>query len=549
MIFRKYILTLIIASGLLSFTRPEYISFSKSGSPIEICNNAIDDDGDGLIDLNDEDCFCNEIEPIASLIPNASFEDTDCCPQMQSQLNCATGWEQASAPTTDFIHLCGWLGWNDQDGTGEVYPPPMPFPDGSGIVGFRDGLITPPGGVSENGRNEPNWKEYAGACLTGQMKKDSLYRIEFDLGFVSGRISPPINLTIFGTSDCAKLPFGPSTIEDLVGCPTNTEGWIELGNVYVFGGDNKWVQSSIEFIPNINISAIAIGPDCNNNVFDLNNLYYYLDNLILNEAQSFEFEIQEEGHPCSPDFSLAVNEYLSLDYQWYLNGVALIGETSNELTQNYGEGLYQVMIDNGSECSLINYGELIIPVESGSGQVTICEEDNYLFGGNVLTEEGVYYDTLTSFHGCDSLVELNLIVESNVIDSIEAFTFSGVVFEYEGEEFHEPGEYWVSTLTDEGCEKQTLVQLSFYDIYIPNIFSPNAPGINNTFTIFTQAEFEAEFIVYIYDRWGNLMFNGKEWNGYSDNRLASEGVYVYLVELDSGNGQPHYLHGTVSLVY
>ena len=39
----------------------------------EICDNAIDDDGDGLIDLNDEECLCNG-ELVPSIIPNASFE-------------------------------------------------------------------------------------------------------------------------------------------------------------------------------------------------------------------------------------------------------------------------------------------------------------------------------------------------------------------------------------------------------------------------------------------------------------------------------------------
>jgi len=46
---------------------------------IEICDNAFDDDGDGMIDLNDEDCFCQFQMP-ESLIPNPSFEELDCCP-------------------------------------------------------------------------------------------------------------------------------------------------------------------------------------------------------------------------------------------------------------------------------------------------------------------------------------------------------------------------------------------------------------------------------------------------------------------------------------
>ena len=39
---------------------------------VEICNNAKDDDADGLIDLNDPDCECQVVEPI-SLIPKSIF--------------------------------------------------------------------------------------------------------------------------------------------------------------------------------------------------------------------------------------------------------------------------------------------------------------------------------------------------------------------------------------------------------------------------------------------------------------------------------------------
>ena len=72
----------------------------------EICDNGIDDDGDGLIDLNDEECVCSTFLP-SSLIPNPSFEERTCCPMMNARLDCAVGWRQASAPTTDYVHTCG----------------------------------------------------------------------------------------------------------------------------------------------------------------------------------------------------------------------------------------------------------------------------------------------------------------------------------------------------------------------------------------------------------------------------------------------------------
>jgi hypothetical protein len=48
----------------------------------EICNNGIDDDGNGLIDLNDIiSCPCSDTTIVVnSLIPNPSFEDTSMLP-------------------------------------------------------------------------------------------------------------------------------------------------------------------------------------------------------------------------------------------------------------------------------------------------------------------------------------------------------------------------------------------------------------------------------------------------------------------------------------
>ncbi|MFT4568834.1 MAG: hypothetical protein ACI9FN_003803 [Saprospiraceae bacterium] len=44
---------------------------------------------------------------------------------------------------------------------------PLPVPDGEGAIGFRDGRFDQVTGNASN--SNPNWKEYAGACLTGPL--------------------------------------------------------------------------------------------------------------------------------------------------------------------------------------------------------------------------------------------------------------------------------------------------------------------------------------------------------------------------------------------
>ena len=280
----------------------------------EICDNGIDDDNDSLIDLNDDDCDCVVVEPI-SLIPNPSFEDMECCPSDRSQLDCATDWIQASEPTTDYINTCGWFGW-------EQFPPPTPIPDGNGIMGFRDGR------VRGNNDGEPQWKEYAGACLTNPLLADSTYRFQFDVGFVNNQVSPPINISFFGTTDCVNLPFGVGN--QAFGCPTNGPNWVKLGDVAVSGNNgNVWVNTFIETTPDEDIYAIAIGPDCPAVISPVS-LYYFFDNLILADIELFDLLISESTHPCNSDYNLSVPNNPEFEYQWYKEGIAVVGETNSE---------------------------------------------------------------------------------------------------------------------------------------------------------------------------------------------------------------------------
>jgi len=315
---------------------------------IEICDNGVDDDNDNLIDFNDDDCFC-QIVDAKSLIPNPSFEDQNCCPDDRSQLYCADSWIQASAPTTDFIHTCDWLGWDQ-------FPPPRPFPDGEGIMGFRDGR------VRSTNNPEPYWKEYAGACLLSPLLKDSSYRFQFDLGFVNEERSPPIDITFFGTSSCDYLPFGGGDID--FGCPTNSPDWIQLGTTRVSAAtSSSWVNTYIEVVPEEDIYAIAIGPSCRP-IDTPVSLYYFFDNLFLTDLNFFNFKIKEINHPCSREFVLSVPFNENFEYQWYLNGVSLIDEKFSKLRNNYGEGNYQVRIVDKLDCRISANYNYTLPIQS-----------------------------------------------------------------------------------------------------------------------------------------------------------------------------------------
>jgi hypothetical protein len=69
-----------------------------------------------------------------------------------------------------------------------------------------------------------------------------------------------MKVVFYGTTDCTNLSFGEGDRQ--FGCPLNGPGWKMLGEVRV-SGSNRWVQYEISTIPDEDIAAIAIGPDCN----------------------------------------------------------------------------------------------------------------------------------------------------------------------------------------------------------------------------------------------------------------------------------------------
>lgn len=88
--------------------------------------------------------------------------------------------------------------------------------------------------------------------------------------------------------------------------------------------------------------------------------------------------------------------------------------------------------------------------------------------------------------------------------------------------------------------------------YIPNSFTPNYDGHNEIFMGY--GTYIADFHMWIFDRWGNLIFESdditKGWNGAmnNDGNLVQEDVYVWKVKLTDTNAIDHSYVGHVSLV-
>jgi gliding motility-associated-like protein len=104
-----------------------------------------------------------------------------------------------------------------------------------------------------------------------------------------------------------------------------------------------------------------------------------------------------------------------------------------------------------------------------------------------------------------------------------------------------------------GCADTTYITVIVEEettIYVPNAFTPNNNGNNDQFFAYgTKVE---NFQMYVFDRWGNLIFQSndmtKGWDGTYKNNPVQEDVYVWKISYSDTRGKKYKLLGHVSLI-
>lgn len=295
----------------------------------EICDNAIDDDGDGLVDLNDEECECEGFFPIIDgIIPNPSFEDTLCCPSIEGLVFCSENWEQASmVGTSDYFNLCDFT---EIDG-GDFVPVTPDIPDGDGWMGFV---------------MNSTYKEYIGTCLDAPFIGGTEYTLTLSIAW-HGFPMDYIELAVYGSPDCDDLWYPGA------GCPVGEGDWEMMGMLPVnFEEKGEWIEVAITFTPTLDANAFIIGGSCSDIIY----CYGVVDDLKLYEGGDTS-NIVETGNWCDGDLQLEfITDTTGGTLQWYKDGIALIGETDVLLdAMLYGEGIYSAVYTIDGTCMRIDH--------------------------------------------------------------------------------------------------------------------------------------------------------------------------------------------------
>ena len=121
---------------------------------------------------------------------------------------------------------------------------------------------------------------------------------------------------------------------------------------------------------------------------------------------------------------------------------------------------------------------------------------------------------------------------------------------------NQPGTYGIEIIDKYGCIERGSIWVRDFcpgELYVPNAFSPTGNGINDYF--FAYGEGIEQFHLYIFDRWGQQIFESNDmsigWDGTFMGEDCPQGIYVWKIEYSMFNYltlQSHIMVGKVTLI-
>ena len=107
------------------------------------------------------------------------------------------------------------------------------------------------------------------------------------------------------------------------------------------------------------------------------------------------------------------------------------------------------------------------------------------------------------------------------------------------------------------CECEHVFVEGSRNVFIPNAISPNDDGINDKWIIYGGDCVKMISSIMIYDRWGNLVYQVKDyelnsnenaWQGELKRQDTNHGVFVYAVEIVYQSGEIEIMKGEINVI-
>ena len=124
-------------------------------------------------------------------------------------------------------------------------------------------------------------------------------------------------------------------------------------------------------------------------------------------------------------------------------------------------GTYDTLLSTADGCdSLVTLMLSIDPVIQGYYTVNICQGITFNFIDTMIADAGDYTKLIQTSAGCDSLINLHLIIDELLTDTVVASTCQGVPYIFNGASYTTAGTYDTLLSTPDGCDSLVTLMLS-----------------------------------------------------------------------------------------
>lgn len=299
------------------------------------------------------------------------------------------------------------------------------------------------------------------------------------------------------------------------------------------------------------------------------------------------------------------------NYDLFESGVFIQNSGTGQFT-TLSAGVYSVVVADANSCLdsatlLINEPALLSASSSFTnascfgvkdGQITVVASGGtpsyvYTISSGIQNTSGIFSElsagaysiTIADLNNCETTVSVsveqpdavsvNIIPDSVTINAGEAITLE-VITNLNGSVTYlwQPAsdlscndcsnpeftgatttQYTVTSVNELGCSGSDNIIITVvpnYTIYIPNAFTPNGDGNNDTWKIFGNIGGLEELEVMIFNRWGEKIFEGNllnyEWDGTYMGKPLNPGVYVWHVNTKFLDGYTKNFKGSLTLM-
>lgn len=225
-------------------------------------------------------------------------------------------------------------------------------------------------------------------------------------------------------------------------------------------------------------------------------------------------EILYQGGNCiNLPYTLLAKALAEVQYQWYQDKQAIVGANASSLAISK-TGAYSLKITTLEGCSNTSKQLDLVGVSKSEKTSVSIGQSPKIVAGTTLQLNPIINNASSFVWSPSSYVSIP--TAQNPVFSPKATTT-----------------YTLTALSADGCPAKDSVTIEVLpNLEIPEIFTPNNDGINDTWNIYnTQVHSQCQ--VTIYSRWGEVVYQNEDyqnpWDGTNNGVKMPMGAYIYVV--------------------